>query len=65
MNNKKDTKRNRIHEIFHTLFFDADGAESGIGSYKKEDLPNQQDIEDLINNWQLQKTEKKDEKKTP
>lgn len=56
-----ETNRTRIHEIFHTLFFDKDDAEKGIGSYKKEnDMPNQQDINDLINNNQLPKTETKD-----
>jgi len=65
MNTAKDSKRNRIHEIFHTLFFDHDGAEKGIGSYKTNDLPNQSDINTLINNNALQKVEKpkEDEKK--
>jgi hypothetical protein len=53
MNVNKDTKRNKIHEIFHTLFFDNDNASKGIGSYKTTDLPNQDDINRLINNQQL------------
>ena len=46
--------RNRIHEIFHTLFFDRDDAPSGIGSYQSLDLPNIDDIYLLITNEKLQ-----------
>ena len=35
MNSSTDTKRNRIHEIFHTLFFNHDKADKGIGSIKE------------------------------
>ena len=59
MNTPKDTKRNKIHEIFHTLFFDNDDAKKGIGSYSRNDMPNQADINTLINNGQLKKVEKK------
>ena len=63
MNKSKDTKRNRIHEIFHTLFFDNDDAKKGIGSYDRADMPNQDDINKLINNQQLKKVEKKEDEK--
>jgi hypothetical protein len=63
MNNQTDTRRNRIHELFHTLFFDNDGAEKGIGSYKRIDMPNQSDIDKLINNTKLPELIKKDEQK--
>ena len=53
MNEKYDTKRNQIHEIFHTLFFNQDNAPNGIGSYTNQDLPNQNDIDILINNPDL------------
>ena len=66
MNSSTDTKRNRIHEIFHTLFFNHDKADKGIGSYKRSDMPNQDDINMLINNPNLPKIEqKKDEKSIP
>ncbi|MFA6571788.1 MAG: RHS repeat-associated core domain-containing protein [Bacteroidota bacterium] len=55
MNKFQDNLRNRIHEIFHTFFFDNDDAQSGIGSYKKQDMPNQKDINTLINNNDLPK----------
>ena len=63
MNANKDTKRNRVHEIFHTLFFDNDDAKKGIGSYQRTDMPNQGDINMLINNpmlpsFQLKKEDK-------
>jgi RHS repeat-associated protein len=61
MNEKYDNKRNQIHEVFHTLFFDNDNAENGIGSYSKKDLPNQNDINMLINNEELPKIEIKHE----
>lgn len=41
-----------LHEIFHTLYFDKDGANKGIGSGKE--LPNQSDINDLIKGVQDQ-----------
>ncbi len=63
MNTPKDTKRNKIHEIFHTLFFDNDDAKKGIGSYSRNDMPNQADINTLINNGQLKKVEKKEDEK--
>lgn len=63
MNSNTDTKRNRIHEIFHTLFFDNDDAKKGIGSYQRTDLPNQSDINKLINNATLPAIIKKDEEK--
>ncbi|WP_295721023.1 hypothetical protein [Mucilaginibacter sp.] len=69
MNDKRDTKRNRIHEIFHTLFYDYDGAGSGIGSYDKQDMPNDLDVSTVIDQLpnipppdDKSKTEKKDEK---
>ncbi len=48
-------KRNIIHEIFHTLFFNRDGADDGIGAYNDRDMPNQKDINELINNENLPK----------
>jgi hypothetical protein len=48
-------KRNTIHEIFHTLFFNRDGADDGIGAYNDRDMPNQKDINELINNKNLPK----------
>lgn len=59
MNRKFDTKRNKIHEIFHSLYFNKDGADTGIGSYDKLDMPNQEDINSLINNSELPKIEDK------
>ncbi len=54
MNAKYDNTRNKIHEIFHTLYFNNDNAKSGIGSYTQgSDLPNQDDINKLISNPQL------------
>ncbi|MFV0501413.1 MAG: RHS repeat-associated core domain-containing protein, partial [Bacteroidales bacterium] len=58
MNSRLDFKRERTHEIFHTLFFDRDNAKEGIGNYDPgTDMPNQEDINILINNRQLQKVE--------
>ena len=58
MNYKYDHKRTRIHEIFHTLFFDNDNAPEGIGNYDPgEDYPNQNDINKMINNPNLEKIE--------
>ncbi len=37
-----------IHELFHTFFFNNDNAESGIGSYKNIEMPNQDDINEMI-----------------
>ncbi len=59
MNSSADTKHNRIHEIFHTLFFDNDNAKEGIGSYKNPQNPNQSDINTMINNSALPKVEVK------
>lgn len=54
MNSKYDNTRRRIHEIFHTLFFDNDNANSGIGNYVPGvDMPNQDDINLLLSNPQL------------
>ena len=54
MNSHCDNLRNRIHEIFHTLFFNNDGAIKGIGNYNPgTDLPNQNDINSLLSNPQL------------
>lgn len=54
MNSRYDNLRRRIHEIFHTLFFDNDNAESGIGNYNPgTSLPNQNDIDMLLSNPQL------------
>lgn len=52
---KRENNRSRIHEVFHTLFFDNDNANSGIGSYTCDDMPNQADINMLINNDRLPK----------
>ena len=57
MNSKRENNRSRIHEVFHTLFFDNDNANSGIGSYTCDDMPNQADINMLINNDRLPKIE--------
>lgn len=59
MNTSKDTKHNRIHEIFHTLFFDNDNAKAGIGSYNNPQNANQNDINSMINNSALPKVEVK------
>jgi len=56
MNQLCDNKRNRIHEIFHTLFFNRDANPDGIGSYTVDDMPNQEDINILINSRDLPKT---------
>ena len=54
MNAKYDNTRRRIHEIFHTLFFNNDNAEYGIGNYDPGvDMPNQNDINILLSNPQL------------
>ncbi|MBO4588644.1 MAG: RHS repeat-associated core domain-containing protein [Bacteroidales bacterium] len=56
MNSKYDNKRSRVHEIFHTLFYDNDDAPDGIGNYTPgTDYPNQNDINKMINNPNLQK----------
>ena len=57
MNSKRENNGSRIHEVFHTLFFDNDNANSGIGSYTCDDMPNQVDINMLINNDRLPKIE--------
>jgi hypothetical protein len=54
MNETEDNRRNKIHEIFHTLFFDQDKAKKGIGSYGTSQMPNQADINTLVNNPTLQ-----------
>ena len=53
MNKVHDNLRNRIHEIFHTLFFHKDNAKYGIGSYERNDMPTQEDINLLIYNNNL------------
>lgn len=54
MNSQYDNMRRRIHEIFHTLFFNNDNAKSGIGNYVPGvDMPNQSDINLLLSNPQL------------
>ena len=55
MNSSHDNLRNKIHEIFHTLFFDNDNAPNGIGAYNNLGMPNQNDINLLINNSRLPK----------
>ncbi len=56
MNNFHNNKRNRIHEWFHTFFFDRDNAPDGIGNYNPgTDMPNQRDINNLIYNPRLPK----------
>ena len=51
MNQPYNTTRNLIHEIFHTLFFNNDGAETGIGNYKPgTEMPTPNDINQLIYN---------------
>jgi RHS repeat-associated protein len=55
MNEKHDGSRNRIHELFHTFFFNRDNELYGIGSYLRFDRPNQDDINILINNPRLPK----------
>ena len=51
----RETAIDRIHEIWHTLFYDNDNAASGIGKYGTPEMPNQKDINGLINNEMLQK----------
>ena len=52
--NYGDNNRNRIHEIFHSLYFNNDNANSGIGNYNPgTDLPNQADINKLLTNPDL------------
>ncbi len=59
MNAKYDNNRQRIHEIFHTLFFNGDNAERGIGNYSPgTDLPNQDDINRLLSNPLLTEEQK-------
>lgn len=59
MNSKYDFTRDRIHEIFHTLFYSNDDAPNGIGNYNPgTDYPNQEDINNLINNDFLRKIQK-------
>ncbi len=54
LNSQFSTDRNLIHEIFHTLYFNNDGAESGIGNYVPgQDMPTQNDINMLLNNTPL------------
>jgi len=56
MNSKYDNKRSRIHEIFHTLFYDNDDAPDGIGNYNPGvAYPNQADINSMIKNANLKK----------
>lgn len=64
MNSSSDTNRNRIHELFHTFFFNDDKAEKGIGSSKRNDMPNQDNINTLINNPKLPKIEPKGDEKS-
>ena len=59
MNAKYDNNRRRIHEIFHTLFFNDDNAKRGIGNYTPgTDLPNQDDINKLLSNPMLEEEQK-------
>lgn len=56
MNKDLESIRHVIHEMFHTFFFDNDDATEGIGKYfdsKDTDMPNQNDINMLINNPNL------------
>lgn len=54
MNSQYDNTRRKMHEIFHTLFFNQDDAPSGIGNYVPGvDMPTQEDINILLNNSQL------------
>lgn len=46
---RQNSELNKIHEIFHTLYFDRDGATDGIGSGKE--LPNQNEVNLLINGF--------------
>jgi hypothetical protein len=55
MNPKKDSPMHRIHEIYHTLFYNNDNARSGIGKYGTPEMPNQKDIDGFINNENLPK----------
>lgn len=54
MNSKHDNTRRQTHEVFHTLFFNNDNADKGIGNYVPgTDMPNQNDIKKLLDNPQL------------
>ncbi|MBX3043262.1 MAG: hypothetical protein KF896_06060, partial [Ignavibacteriae bacterium] len=56
MNKPFNNNRRTIHEMFHTFFFNKDNAPSGIGNYVPgTDMPNQDDINQLINNQNLEK----------
>ena len=48
----------KIHEIFHTFFNNSDNTKSGVHSYTNPCLPNQDDINETINNPALQKIRK-------
>jgi hypothetical protein len=48
MNTPYNSLKNRTHEIFHTLFFSNDGASTGIGSDKKDQMPTQEDINNMV-----------------
>lgn len=48
-----------IHELFHNFFYNNDNANSGIGSYSTDDMPGQNDINNMINNIDLPKVERK------
>ena len=48
MNPPYNSLKNRTHEIFHTLFFSNDGATSGIGSDKEDQMPLQEDINNMV-----------------
>ncbi len=58
MNPDEDNTKTRIHEIFHTLFYDNDGASKGVGKYGNETLPNETDINNTIYNEELPKINK-------
>ena len=56
MNSNYDNLRNRIHEIFHTFFYNNDNGATGIHNYVPgTDMPNQDDINNMINNENLPK----------
>lgn len=46
---RQNNELTKIHEIFHTLYFDRDGANDGIGSGRE--LPNQNEVNTLINGF--------------
>ena len=48
--------RSEIHEFFHTLFLHGDKADEGIRSYN-DDMPNECDINEMIENPELKKVE--------